>query len=487
MESKLTRTVQINFVLLAVAAALGTLSATIAHAADSLSTSDGAAAPVATPSSDVFPPQVTTLPNGMSFVCRYEKNTPLVAIDVFVRSGEDQENSQNEGIASFVARTLLSSTTDNTPEQMTTDINAIGGSVSAVRQPDWLQISALTVPDKFNDAALLVTNSLKNADFDPVQVEEARQAIATDIDGTDADLFQTAYQTVRTSFYGNSAYGLPAFGTPQSVRTIRRAALIDYYHKNFVPSHFVVVVVGDVKPDDAIREISDDLEPFPMDGRGSHFEQNEAVIPLPTSDIKPVHLTQPDLQEVVSMVGYQAAPMSSPDYPALLVANTVLGGMKSSRLFTDIRETRGLAYDVGTFYNPQMASGDFVGYVFAAPQQAAPGSNNTPSIAQILTDAIIKQFERLKTDPPTADELSRAQHFLIGSYLIKHERIEDRAILLGTAAIGAKAGADFDANYTQYIDSVTPADIQRVATKYFDHPAVVTIEPDTSPSAIGRE
>ena len=468
--------------LTASTAGLGTFAC-----ADSLTTGTDAAAAAAAPPADVFPPVTTTLPNGMKIICRYEKNTPLVAINVMVRAGQDQETAQNAGIASYVARTLLSSTTENTPEQMTTDINDIGGNVDAVRQPDWLQVTALTVPDKFADAALLVTNSLKNADFEPDVVDSAKSDIASDIDGADADLFQTAYQNIRTTLYGPSLYGLPALGTQQSLRSITRSQLQDYYRKNFVPSHFTIVIDGDVTPDQALTTISNDLDPFPMDGRGSRYGDSIPVLPVPTSDFKPVHIVQPDLQEVVSMVGYQAAPMSSDDYPALLVANTVLGGMKSSRLFTDVRETRGLAYELGTFYNPQLSAGDIIGYVFAAPQQPAPGAKDTTPITKILCDAIIKQFELLKTTPPTDTELSRAKHYLIGSYLIKHETLQDRANLLGTAAIGTAAGADFDTNYAKYINAVTAADVQRVATKYFNHPAICTIEPDTNPDSVGKD
>jgi len=445
------------------------------------------AAPSAQSSPDVFAPVTTTLPNGLRIICRYEKNTPLVAINVMVRAGQDQETAQNAGIASYVARTLLSSTSSNTPDQMTTDINAIGGNVAAVRQPDWLQVTALTVPDKFEDAALLVTNSLKDADFEPDIVASAKDDISSEIDGNDADLFQTAYQSVRNTFYGSSLYGLPSLGTLQSVKSITRSQLLDYYRKNFVPSHFIIVVDGDVTPDKALSVISNDLDPFPMDGRGSRHNDSIPILPLPTSDFKADHMVQPDLQEVVSMVGYQVAPMSSPDYPALLVANTILGGMKSSRLFTDVRETRGLAYELGSFYNPQLSSGDLVGYVFAAPQQPAPGAKDTTPITQVLSDAIIKQFNLLKTTPPTDAELARAKHYLIGSYLIKHETLQDRADLLGTAAVGTSAGADFDINYATYINAVTAADVSRVAAKYFNHPAICTIEPDTNPASVGKD
>ena len=84
----------------------------------------------------------------MRIVCRRE-NTPLVAIDVFVRTGVAQETAATAGLSNFVARTLLLSTSDTTPEQMQEDIGALGGNVSTTWQPEWTQINALTVRDQF--------------------------------------------------------------------------------------------------------------------------------------------------------------------------------------------------------------------------------------------------------------------------------------------------------------------------------------------------
>ena len=96
---------------------------------------------------------------------------------------------------------------------------------------------------------------------------------------------------------------------------------------------------------------------------------------------------------------------------------------------------------------------------------------------------MLAQFESLKTTPPTPADLSRAQHFLIGSYNLRHERIEDRATLLGTAELSARDGYKLDTDYAKYINAVTAADVQRVAAKYFVHPVVSTVEPDTKTSS----
>ena len=424
---------------------------------------------------DAGAPVKTTLPNGLRIICKPETDTPLVAIDVFVRAGAPQETAANAGIGSFVAHTLFASTRDSTPEIMTRDVNALGGNVSASWHPDWTQIAALTVKDKLPDAVFLLANSLKNADFDAATVEDVRQQILSELDNRDADLFQTAYGNLEKTLYGGTSYSRPEGGTADSIRRLTRADLIHYYTRYYVPQDIVFVVVGNVTAQEAEQQITDALGDFPRTGRPAPGFSD----PLPplASDVPPVRVYQPDLDQEIVMAGYRAAPTSGPDYPALLVANALLGGMKSGRLFTQLREKQGLAYELGSVYNPRLASGDLAGYVYGAPTKTDPVTKKDVPTVGPIKESLLAQFAALQTTPPTPAELARAQHFLIGSYALRHERIEDRAALLGAAELSAPDGYKLDTDYAKYVNAVTAADVQRVALKYFVHPVISTVEP----------
>lgn len=431
----------------------------------------GQAAPPAAPVS-------TTLPNGMRIVCRRE-NTPLVAVDVFVRTGVAQETVANAGLSDFVARTLLASTKDTTPEMMQQYIGDLGGNVSTVWQPEWTQINALTVPDQFKSAMLFLTDVLKYADFDSDVVEDTRQQIYSDLDSRDADLFQTAYTGLRHVLYPGSGYGLPAEGTIESVRHLTRADLLAFYNRYYVPQDMVIVVEGNVDPQEAIATITGDTDDFPADRVGRRSDLRPPPPPLPVQDPAPVRSYQPDLAEEVVMVGYRVPPASAADYPALLVANALLGGMKTSRLFSNLREKQSLAYELGSVLSQSIVAGDLVGYVFAPPTRTDPVTKKTEPTLALVKSQLLAQFDSLKTTPPTPTELTRAQHFLIGSYKIKHERIEDRAFYLGFAEM-ARGNTELDTGYADLINKVTAADVQRVANAYFVHPATSTIEPNSA-------
>ncbi len=425
---------------------------------------------------DPSAPVKTTLANGLRIIVKPETDTPLIAIDVFVRAGAPQETASNAGIGSFVAQTLFASTTNNPPETMTRDIAALGGNVAAAWHSDWTQIGALTVKDKYSHAILLLADTLKNADFDPGVVTDTRTLMLNAIDSRDSDLFQIAYGNLQKALYGGTSYARPDGGTAGNISRLTRADLMRYYARYYVPKNLVFVVVGNITPEAAVQEIKNNLEDFPRADRAAA----PFADPLPplTRDLTPLRVFQPDLEQQCVVAGVRAAAVSDPDSPALMVANALLGGMKSGRLFTQIREKQSLAYDLGSLYNPRLAAGDIAAYVYAAPTKTDPTTKKDVPTVGLVKEAILKQFVSLQETPPTPAELARAQHYLIGSYKIKHERIEDRASLLGAAELSSRDGYLLDTDYAKYINAVTAADVQRVARKYFLHPVVSTVEPE---------
>ena len=425
-------------------------------------------------------PVQTVLPNGLRIVCKQEVSTPLIAIDVFVRAGARQETAITAGIGSLVAASVLISNADNTPETMTAAINALGGSVSAAWHPDWTQISALTVKDKYKSAVLLLAESLQTADFDPAALEDTRQQVLTRLDRRDADQFGTAYANLQKSLYAGTSYARPDGGNPDVISRLSRADLMAYYARYYVPKNMVVVVVGNIAPEEAAKEIAADLSDFPRPGPAAPLG-NDPLPPL-NVDLPAVRIFQPDLTQNCVVAGYRAAPMAGADYFPLLVANALLGGMKSGRLFTQLRERQGLAYDLGSIYDPHIGAAALAGYVFGAPTRTDPATKKEVPTAGLIKASILAEVKNLQTTPPTPTELARAQHFLIGSYALRHERLEDRASLLGVAELSAPDGYKLDTDYNAHVNAVSAADVQRVAQKYLKHPVLSTVEPATEGS-----
>ena len=118
------------------------------------------------------------------------------------------------------------------------------------------------------------------------------------MDTRDADLFQTAYGGLRRGLYPGSGYALPSAGTLQSVQRLTRGDLVSFYDRYYVPRNFVMVVVGDVDPQEAIATIRQDMDDFPAGRTGRRGDMPPDPPPMPTEDPAPVRLYQPDLAEV---------------------------------------------------------------------------------------------------------------------------------------------------------------------------------------------
>lgn len=423
-----------------------------------------------------------TLPSGLHIVCRRERAVPLVAIDIFVRT--DDTLARQPALGSLLARTITASTNNVTSESLATQIGDLGGNLAASWQTDTLQISALVVRDRFRDTSFLLSDILRNADFDPqgTSLDDAREQLLSEIDSSDNSLFQTAYALARKTVYAGSPYALPALGTEAEAEQFQRADLVRAYSRLVVPANMTVVVDGDIDPQYALQKISDDLRDFPA-GRGAAAGRRLLPPATPTplaADPAPLQKTIPGLAEVCVMAGYQAPSASSPDYPALLVANALLGTMKTSRLFTSLREKLGLGYEVGSLLNTRASGGDIVAYALAAPTYTDKKTKKTVPTQGLLQAQILRQSVSFKTVPPAPAEILRAVHYLLGADKIRRERLEDRAALLGQETLLHGDAQAWEVRFARQLKAVTPADVQRVAARYFVHPVIVVIGPGNS-------
>jgi predicted Zn-dependent peptidase len=247
----------------------------------------------------------------------------------------------------------------------------------------------------------------------------------------------------------------------------------------------VVVVIGDFDPNDAANDVAENLD-FSRTESPQRSRKTPPP-PFPSTDTQAVQYLEPSLSEISVMVGFRVPPPSSPDYPAIEVANALLGGMKSGRLFSNIRDKQGLGYEVGSLLDDQMTSADLLAYAFASPTHTDPVTHKDVPVLASIKQQMLDEIHGMTTLPPSLADVQRAQHFLIGSAAIKHERIEDRTTLLGLAALEDFQGIAYDTDYARYIDAVTPADVQRVAAQYFVHPCLSIVAPGEPGQGIANE
>jgi zinc protease len=161
------------------------------------------------------------------------------------------------------------------------------------------------------------------------------------------------------------------------------------------------------------------------------------------------------------MLGFPAPGVENPDYPAMCLANVLLGGNKSSLLFRKLREERGLGYQVGSLYPALRGESHLAAYVGLDSTRA------TPEALEAVQAAITEQVNVLRSGDFTDQDLERAKRFLVGKHALKHERTRDRAFYLGWhEAIGL--GYQYDFQYADKIKAVTKGDVVHTCSRFFD-------------------
>jgi len=429
----------------------------------------------------VHEPHSFTLPNGLRIICIQETETDLVAVQVFVRSAP--EDTTERGIGAFVANTVLSGSNYLEPLEMQSMIGALGGNVTSGWDPDYIQIKLLTLASSFHDGAWLISDVLKDANFPPEAIEDARTSILANLQSNTDDLYGSVYDNMKTTLYAGTPRGNLIAVDPDVIKGMHQAQLVNYYTRNFVPRNIVISVVGNVDPTQVEHEFRNNLTDFPRrDSRRPLQISADAVTVLD----KPVVIKKyrGDLTAAYILAGYLAPGAGSPDYVPMQVANALLGGMKTSRLFTDLRIKQGYGYEVASIYTADVGTGDVSAYIITTPSRTDTSGKDVPLIGTVK-DALLDEVKQFRESKPTDADLARAKNFLIGAHAIAHERIEDRAYFLGYSEIAQSdlGGYDFDTHYDTAVNAVTAADVQRVAKQYLTDGCVISMLLPGDPNA----
>jgi zinc protease len=281
-------------------------------------------------------------------------------------------------------------------------------------------------------------------------------------------LGQVAFKMFHSAMWQKHPYRLDPMGTPETVAGLTRRKLINHFRQRYSTSNLTIAVVGDVDPARVKAKVAAVL------GAAAEQTVEKPIVPSEPNHSEPVQVFKFMAKEQAHLVlGFQGVAFSNPDRFPLEVLAYVLSG-QGGRLFTEIREKRALAYRVSAFSVEGLDPGYFAVYLASSPE-------NLDEAVKVVR----RELKDVAENGITADELARAQRYLIGVHAIGLQR---KSALAAALAFHESYGQGWK-TYRQYGDNIMKvkvADVTRAARKYLDpqrEVAAVVKPPEESPGA----
>jgi len=411
------------------------------------------------------------LSNGAVIVVSHEPSARVVALEAFLKVGVWAEPEDKRGIGLLVSRSLFGSTTNESMQTLAQEIERVGGEVRSYWQPDYTEISITTVAEAFDDAAWLLAEGIKNAQFEPEVVERAKKEALAEAQAERTVKFRSTFMTLRTLLYPpDHPYAYPFSGDPRYLERATPQDLQEFHRRFYTPDNLVIAVVGNVPAERVVEKFTTLLGSW--EARSAVRRPNLTFTPLRESSSK---VREQAGNTAYIMAGYPAPGLGSPEYPALTVLDAVLGRGKSSRIYTNLRDASGYGYEIGSFYPPLVGGSCLLGFVEIVPYRMS-ASDVPVLVVDDVQKMLVAQMQSVRTNPPTEQEIERAKKLIIGTYALRHQRVRDRAYFLGWyEAIGL--GYGFDRQFADRIEAVAREDVLKVAEKYLRGIAIAVTMP----------
>ncbi len=393
------------------------------------------------------------LSNGMVLLHSEKRTLPIVKITLGVHAGQTEETEELAGLSSLTASLLSEGTSSRTADELNEAIEFVGGSLSAEGGGEYATISLSVLSKDLPLGFELLSDILMHPTFPESEVVRKKAQFKSSIARQKEDPGSIAGKTFARELYGNHPLAWPPEGTEESLDRINRSDIVEFHDRYYRPNRAWMAVVGDVDRDEVVALV----DRFMKDWKpGEPAQEKPYTLSLP--DARKIVRIDKKITQANIILGHPGIHRSHPDYYAVLVMNYILGGGGfASRLMDTVRDDMGLAYDIHSSFAPNKTTGAFE-VVFQTKNESA-----ATAVGQVL-----KEMERIQTEPVTDQELADAKAYITGSLPLRMDSNAKMAGLLASVEYFG-LGMNYLEDYLDAVNRVTTQDVLRVAQEYL-HP-----------------
>ncbi len=396
--------------------------------------------------------------NGTTLLITQNKFNDIVAISIYSKGGSLSEKIAGTG--DLTASLMLKGTKKYSALEFAKQMEINGIKIVPKVTSDNFEVNIMTTKNQLAKAFELLNEVINNAAFEEKEIEKIKAQKLNAIKQSRDIPLNIALEEYKSMIFENSPYSYGSKIYEKTIPMITRNDITEYYKNAFYPKNTIITINGNVTQEEVLNNIANIF-----DGKtGNVFNYNDYADKIHPVKAKKSEKSIKDLKTSWLVMGWQTAGvLNEKESAALQVLDSILGTGMSSRLFKNLRDAEGLAYQIGSSYSPKVLKGAFSIYI---------GTN--PENLKSVQEKMLFEVKRFKYELVSDKELQEAKDKILGKFLLSQETNLDKASYYSWFEASGR-GFEFKDKYIELINSVTASDITDVANKYFNDNFVVSV------------
>jgi zinc protease len=395
-------------------------------------------------------PVEQTLKNGLRVIVIERAGVPLISAQVLIENGGEVDPPELSGLANLTADLLTEGTTTRTAPQIAEQIEALGGTIESSARWDAATASVNVMSNKIAPAMTILADIVRRPAFKDEEIERQRTQLLDQLRVSLGQPGAIANFVASRVVFGDTPYGHPLSGTPESLARIKRDDIIKLHSTYYRPDNAILVLGGDIKPADAFKlaeQLFGDWQKPAMSLPANKPTGKEARV---KSTPRIVVIDKPDAGQSAVLLVRSGLQRSDQDYYRGIVTNSILNGF-SGRLNQEIRIKRGLSYGARSSLDVRRDVGPFI----------ASAQTKNESGAEVAS-LLMSELTRLSGEAITDAEFTPRKAVLIGNFGRALETTGGLVSQIGALALYGLSLNEIN-KYINNVQGITASDVQKFA------------------------
>lgn len=357
------------------------------------------------------------LDNGLRIVSEKISYVKSVSVGIWIGAGVANETAEESGISHFIEHMLFKGTQTRSAKKIAEEIDGIGGQLNAFTGKECTCYYAKTLDSHTDHVFEVLSDMLFSSNLSNKDIETERNVISEEIRMYEDSPEELVHDLLAETVWHDNALGYPILGTYESLRKINRQLILEYIQKWYSPQNTVISVAGSFDSDNLQELIYKYFGSWKKtkiaDEQINHISFNSEIT-----------FKHKDTEQIHMCIGFNGLKHCDDRLYALFVANNIIGGGVSSRLFQKIREDKGLVYSIYSYPSSYKDVGMFTIYA---------GMN--PEHVKTVTELLLTELKTIVKNKFTEEEVNKAKEQLKGAYILGLESTSSRMTSIGKSEL----------------------------------------------------